>query len=404
MEITIERLGHLGDGLAAGPIFVDRALPGEVVSGDLVGDRLENVRIIESSEHRIASSCSAFKRCGGCSLHHISPDFVADWKRAVVVRALAAQGIEIEVQVIHTSPENSRRRAKLSSRRTKKGATVGFFGKASDIIQTIEPCKVLAPEIMAIIPALEQFAVRFGSRKGQLGFWVLSTDTGIDVSVEGMDHQVENDLGPFARWAGLNGIARLSVGGETICQHQAPHLTFGKVRVITPPCAFTQATPQGEGALQEAVGRALDGADRVVDLFSGAGTLGLPLAEVATLHCLENNEGLLEALAHGVRHTQGIKKVTTSVRDLYRNPIDHTDLTQFNAAIIDPPRSGAEQQVRQLAQSNLCDIAMVSCNPVTFARDANLLCAGGYTLKWVEVVDQFRWSPHIEIVAHFNKS
>jgi len=100
---------------------------------------------------------------------------------------------------------------------------------------------------------------------------------------------------------------------------------------------------------------------------------------------------------------QGIKKVTISARDLYRNPIDHTDLTKFNAAFIDPPRAGAEQQVQQLAQSNLRDIAMVSCNPVIFARDANILCAGGYVLKWVEVVDQFRWSPHIEIVAHFSK-
>ena len=404
MEITIERLGHLGDGLAAGPIFVDRALPGEVVSGDLVGDRLENVRIIKPSENRIAASCGAFTRCGGCSLHHVHPDFVADWKQAVVVRALAAQGIVIEVQAIHTSPESTRRRAKLSGKRTKKGATVGFFGKASNTIQTIEPCKVLAPEIMAVIPALEAFTVQFGSRKGQLGFWVLSTDTGIDVSVEGMEHQAEADLGPFAEWAGSNGISRLSVDNETICQHQAPQLTFGKVKVAPPPRAFTQATPQGEQALQEAVGRALAGADKVVDLFSGAGTLGLPLAEVATLHCMENDLGLLEALAHGVRHTQGIKKVTTSARDLYRNPIDHTDLIKFNAAIIDPPRAGAEQQVRQLAQSNLRDIAMVSCNPVTFARDANILCAGGYGLKWVEAVDQFRWSPHIEIVAHFSKA
>ena len=404
MEITIERLGHLGDGLALGPIFVDRTLPGEVVSGDLVGDRLENVRIVEPSEHRIASGCAAFKRCGGCSLHHVNPNFVADWKRTVVMRALDAQGITIEVQAIHTSPESSRRRAKLSSRRTKKGATVGFFDKASNLIQTIDPCKVLTPEIMAIIPALEQFTVKFGSRKGQLGFWVLSTDTGIDVSVEGMDHQVENDLGPLAQWAGSNGIARLSVGNEIICQHQAPQLTFGKVKVPMPPRAFTQATPHGERVLQGAVRRALGGADSVVDLFSGAGTLGLPLADVATVHCMENDKSLLEALAHGVRHTQGIKKVATSVRDLYRNPVDHTDLIQFNAAILDPPRAGAEQQVRQLAQSSsVRDIAMVSCNPVTFARDANLLCAGGYRLKWVEAVDQFRWSPHIEIVAHFCK-
>ena len=403
MEITIGRLGHLGDGLAAGPVFVDRALPGEVVSGDLVGDRLENVRIIQPSQHRIAASCDAFKRCGGCSLHHAHPNFVENWKQAVVVRALAAQGITVKIQAIHTSPENSRRRAKLSGRRTKKGATVGFFGKASNIIQAIEPCKVLAPEILAIIPALEKFTVQFGSRKGQLRFWVLLTDTGIDVSVQGMDHQLEKDLGPLAQWAGSNGIARLSVGDDIICQHQAPQLTFGKVKVSTPPRAFTQATLQGEKALQNAVGLALSGADMVIDLFSGAGTLSLPLAGVAALHCMENDKGLLDALAHGVRHTQGIKSVVTSARDLYRNPVDHTDLTKFNAAIVDPPRAGAEQQVQQLAQSNLCDIAMVSCNPVSFARDANILRTGGYVLKWVEVVDQFRWSPHIEMAAHFQK-
>ena len=403
MELTFERLVHLGDGVAAGPIFVDRALPGEVVSGDLLGDRLQDIRIVTPSEHRITPQCSAFKRCGGCALHHAHPDFVGQWKQEVVVRALAAQGITATIQALHTSPENSRRRAKLTGRRTKKGATVGFFGKASDTIQPIEPCKVLVPEIMQTIQALEQFTAQFGSRKGQLGFWILASERGIDLSVEGLDHLKDKDFGPFAHWAGSNGIARLSVGDEVICQHQAPQMTFGRVKISPPPRAFTQATQAGERALQAAVAHALAGADRVVDLFSGAGTLGLPLADVATLQCFENDVGLLEALAHGVRHTQGIKSVKTSTRDLFRNPIDHTDLKPYNAAIIDPPRAGAEQQVAQLAQSHLRDIAMVSCNPVSFARDAALLCNGGYLLKWIEVVDQFRWSPHIEIVAHFSK-
>ena len=403
MELTIERLGHLGDGLAAGPIFVDRALPGEVVSGELLDDRLHDTRIVTPSEHRITPQCSAFKRCGGCALHHAHPDFVAQWKQEVVVRALAAQGITGKIQAIHTSPENSRRRAKLTGRRTKKHATVGFFGKASETIQPIEPCRVLVPEILDIIPALEQFTAQFGSRKGQLGFWVLASERGIDVSVEGLGHLADADFGPFARWAGSYGLARLSVGHEIICQHQAPQMTFGKVKITPPPRAFTQATEAGERALQAAVARALVGADRIIDLFSGAGTLGLPLADVATLQCFENDAALLEALAHGVRHTQGIKTVTTSTRDLFRNPIDHTDLKPFNAAIIDPPRAGAEQQVGQLARSDLRDIAMVSCNPVSFARDAALLCNGDYSLKWIEVVDQFRWSPHIEIVAHFSK-
>ena len=173
MELTIERLGHLGDGLATGPIFVDRALPGEVVSGDLLGDRLFDIRIVTPSEHRITPQCSAFKRCGGCALHHAHPDFVAQWKQEVVVRALAAQGITAKIQAIHTSPENSRRRAKLTGRRTKKHATVGFFGKASETIQPIEPCRVLVPEIMKIIPALEQFTAQFCLAKASLvsGCW-----------------------------------------------------------------------------------------------------------------------------------------------------------------------------------------------------------------------------------------
>ncbi|MDS9946497.1 MAG: class I SAM-dependent RNA methyltransferase, partial [Planktomarina sp.] len=403
MELIIDRLGHLGDGLAAGPVFVDRTLPGEVVSGLLVGDRIENPRIITPSENRIASQCPAYKRCGGCSLHHAHPEFVAHWKQEVVLRALSAQGITVQIKALHTSPENSRRRAKLSGTRTKKGAIVGFFGKSSVTIQPIEPCKTLAPAILALVPALEDFTAKFGSRKGQLGFFVLVTDTGIDVAVDGLETPNQKSLVALAEWAGLSGVARLSVGEETVCEHQTPSMTFGAVNVSIPPRAFTQATTHGEAALQGAVARALDGAKSVIDLFSGVGTLGLPLTIKAKLHCVESDPNLLDALAYGVRHTQGVKKVTVEARDLFRNPVYHTDMKSFDAAIIDPPRAGAEQQVRQLAQSHIHNIAMVSCNPVTFARDARILYETGFKIKWLEVVDQFRWSSHIEIVAHFCK-
>jgi 23S rRNA (uracil1939-C5)-methyltransferase len=404
MAYKIERLGHLGDGLATGPIFAARTLPGELVSGDLIGNRLQNIRIVQPSEQRISSDCSAFKRCGGCALHHAHPDFVANWKKEVLIHALGAHGIKTQIQAIQTSPKNSRRRVKLSGKRTKSGAVVGFFGKASGVIHSIDPCKLLVPEILATISALERFTAQFGSRKGLLEFWLLSTSTGIDVSIDGLDHKSEADLGSFAEWARLSGIARLSVGDQIICEHQTPWLKFGQVKVSPPPRGFTQATLEGERALQGAVARALNIADSVIDLFSGMGTLGLPLSEVATLHCVESDGELLDAITYGVRHTQGIKKVTTEKRDLFRNPVSHADLVNFNAAIIDPPRAGAEHQVRQLAQSQVHNIAMVSCNPVSFARDASLLLEGGYILNWTEVVDQFRWSSHIEVVAHFQKN
>ena len=400
MVYKIQRLGHLGDGLATGPIFADRTLPGELVSGDLIGNRLQNIRIVQPSEQRISSDCSAFKRCGGCALHHAHPDFVANWKKGVLIRALGAYGIKAQIQAIQTSPKNSRRRAKLSGKRTKNGAIVGFFGKASGVIHAIDPCKLLVPEIMATIPALERFTEQFGSRKGLLEFWLLSTRTGIDVSIDGIDHSSKTDLGSFAQWARLSGIARLSIGDQIICEHQAPLLKFGQVKVSPPLRGFTQATLEGERALQSAVARALNSTDSAIDLFSGMGTLGLPLSEAASLHCVESDGELLDAIAYGVRHTQGIKKVTTEKRDLFQNPLIHTDFVNFNAAIIDPPRAGAEQQVRQLAQSQLRNIAMVSCNPVSFARDASLLLEGGYILNWTEVVDQFRWSSHILSLIH----
>ena len=73
----------------------------------------------------------------------------------------------------------------------------------------------------------------------------------------------------------------------------------------------------------------------------------------------------------------------------------------FDAVVIDPPRAGAEAQTKRLAAARIPVIASVSCNPITFARDAKTLTDAGYGLDWVQVIDQFRWSSHVELVARF---
>jgi 23S rRNA (uracil1939-C5)-methyltransferase len=147
------------------------------------------------------------------------------------------------------------------------------------------------------------------------------------------------------------------------------------------------------------------GAKRIVDFFAGCGTFSLPLAAHAEVLALESEPAMIEALNLGWRQGKGLKKVTAEVRDLFRNPLLPEDLKPFGAffeaAVIDPPRAGAEAQVAQLAESRIPVIAYVSCNPVTFARDAKTLVAAGYRLNWVQVVDQFRWSAHTEVVASF---
>ena len=194
-------------------------------------------------------------------------------------------------------------------------------------------------------------------------------------------------------------FARLSWEDETVFTTTPPAQTFGIATVTPPPGAFLQATPDGEAALVAAVRDAVGDARRVVDLFSGCGTFTLPLADHAAIHAVEGDAEMIAALDKGVRHSTGLKSITMATRDLFSRPLLPDELAKIDAVVIDPPRAGAEAQVAEIAEAQVPRIAYVSCNPSTFARDAKVLVQAGYTLNWVQVVDQFRWSPHVELAA-----
>ncbi|MHA6265514.1 class I SAM-dependent RNA methyltransferase [Aliiroseovarius sp. CAU 1755] len=399
----IERLGHLGDGIAPGPVFAPRCLPGEVIQGDVVDDRIDAPRIVTPSPDRVKAPCPHYNTCGGCALMHASDGFVAQWKASVVKTALAAHGLTPEFRDIQTSPPQSRRRAVLSARRGKKGAIVGFHTRRSDTITAIDKCLLLHPDILAGLPAIAELSVLGASRKGELSITIVQSGVGLDVSVTGgkpLERALETQL---AEALHRFGFARLSWNGETVATQAPPAQSFGRAAVVPPPGSFLQATREGEAALLQAVREIVDGAAHVVDLFAGCGTFTLPLAEHADLLAVEGDGSMLAALEVAWRKTQGLRKVTTETRDLFRNPLFPEDLLAFDAAVIDPPRAGAEAQIAQLAQSSVAKVAMVSCNAVSFARDARTLIDAGYRLNWVQVIDQFRWSPHIEQVASFTK-
>ena len=399
-QVRIERLGHRGDGVADG-VFVPRALPDEHVEGVIDDGRMEQPRILEPSPYRVAAPCTHYRHCGGCALMHASDAFVAEWKQDVVRRALAAQGIEATVAHLHVSPPRARRRATLSGRRLKRGPVVGFHARASDMVTDIPECHLLHPDLIAVLPALEAVTEAGVSRKGEIALTITQSSAGVDVAVahgKPLDAALRATL---ARILGAHGLARLAWDGEVVAQADAPFQNFGPARVVPPPGAFLQATAQGEAALLEAVRGALAGCGRIVDLFSGCGTFALPLAAQATVHAVEADSAMLEALAAGWRQALGLKLVTTERRDLFRDPLVAGELERFEAAVIDPPRAGAEAQIEQLALAGTPVIAMVSCNPVTFARDARRLVEAGYGMDRLTVVDQFRWSSHVELAARF---
>lgn len=397
----IEGLTHLGLGkVDDGRTLLPRVLPGEEVAVAQDGA----VRIITPSPDRVAAPCKHFKTCGGCAMQHANDTFVANWKLDIVKKAMSAQRIDTTFRDVLTSPPNSRRRAKLAGKRTKSGAMLGFHAKGTHTLIPVPECQLLTPKLMAAFPMLEQLVVISASRKAEIALTVTETAAGLDIFVD-----TEKPLTPelrtqLALFAQENDIARLVWPDDPVVTMHSPVQHFGTAAVVPPPGAFLQATKHGEAALLGAVEEITAKANRIVDLFAGVGTFALPLAARAEIHAVEGEHDMIAALDRGWREGRGLKRVTSEARDLFRRPLEPDELRKFDAAVIDPPRAGAEAQIATLAASAIKTIAMVSCNPVTFARDAVTLQNAGFVLNWVQVVDQFRWSPHVEVVGNFTRT
>ena len=447
---TIARLDHRGNGVAVAPDGTQAraplTLPGEVVAGEIAGGdpvagepaaaddasgdaavgkagmgraaigretmarvggarphrHLDALRILTPSDRRVRPACPHYRACGGCSLMHADDALVAEWKAGTVTAALQAQGLAAQIAGIATSPPRSRRRAVLSGRRTRKGALLGFHSRASEVIVDITDCQVIRPQIQSALPLLRRIVAAGASRTAELSVTVTHGPAGLDVAVRGgrpMDPALFQTLAALATEGDL---ARLDWDGEAITR-RPPALPVGAARVVPPAGSFLQATAEGQAALTAAVAAATAGAARIVDLFCGCGTFTLALARHADVHAVEGLAGPLHALDRAWRATAGLRRITTENRDLSHRPLLPDELDDFDAIVIDPPRAGAEAQTRQIAASRVPIVAAVSCDPVTFARDARILADGGYIMGKVLIVDQFRWSPHIEMVAPFAK-
>jgi 23S rRNA (uracil1939-C5)-methyltransferase len=228
------------------------------------------------------------------------------------------------------------------------------------------------------------------------------TASGIDAVVIGdLTHAA---LGPLAALPGLARLSRTTSADrepELVALHNAPRIEFDGVALEPPPHAFLQATAPGEAAIRAAVIAGLGKARHVADLFAGCGTLALPLARTRQVLAVDTSEPALAALDRAARAAGLGPRLRVATRDLARRPLIGDELADFDAAIFDPPREGAAAQAAALARSAIARLVAVSCNPASFARDAALLSAGGYRLERLTPIDQFLWSPHLELVGIF---
>lgn len=407
LTVTINRLGAHGHGIAntaEGPVYVPHALPGETVAIARNGSHGTLLSTAISSPDRVAPLCRHFDpdrdACGGCSLQHLAEQPYTDFKRDLVVEALRSKGLTPHVEPLVTCDLGQRRRTVFSARRTDKGLLLGFNRVETNHIISVEECPVAAPAIMAQLDALRSIAASLAGGSENFRLTVLETLAGLDVAAEGVKPLDEKRRrAAIETVMRLSAIARVSVNGEILIEARKPLVDFGGVLVTPPPGAFMQATKEAEDAMAALVLAHVGKAKRVLDLFAGSGTFALRLARTARVHAVEGEDKPLKALDLAARTTQGLKPVTVEKRDLFRRPLTAQELKVYDAVVLDPPRAGAEAQVRELARAGVKKVAAVSCNPLTLARDLRLLADQGYEIRSVIPVDQFLWSPHVEAVA-----
>jgi 23S rRNA (uracil1939-C5)-methyltransferase len=405
--LTITAMGARGDSSAEGddgPIYVPYALPGEVVRARVSGARAEVLEVLSPSPDRQSAPCRHFGRCGGCQLQHWREHAYLAWKREQVAAALARRGLAgAHVAPIVPAWGEGRRRAALHASRSHGHTQVGFIERGGARLTPIAECPVLAPPLEAVALKLAPLAELALPHRGEITLQCLLTDTGVDVAIKGAGrpqalHRAA--LEALSAAAASLALARLSMDGELVVERARPVLRMGRAVVAPPPGAFLQATVMGEETLARLALEALAGAERVIDLFSGVGTFALRIAAFAEVLALEADADMLAALKQAADGAGGaLKRVSVLRRDLLRTPLSSLEMRKFDAAVIDPPRSGARLQAEQIARSPIRKLAYVSCDPASFARDVRILVDHGFSLTRVTPVDQFRWSPHVEVVG-----
>jgi 23S rRNA (uracil1939-C5)-methyltransferase len=416
---VIEALGARGDGIARlddARVFVPLTLPGDRLTVRLGVPREGGFAAEPLAWHervlRAAPRCPHFGACGGCQLQHLEPAADAAWQCSQVATALARRGLDAcPIEPPPPLPPAIRRRARIAFRRHGGRAALGFRGRAGHDVVDLEACALVLPEIANLLPPLRAAlpGLPLAARGGEV--LVTAADSGLDLMLLSAAAPGLADREGIAALADSCDLARVSwqrAAGdapEVIVARRPVRVSFEGVPVALPPGAFLQASAPAEtqirAAVRDAIGPVIGNTGRLADLFAGCGTFGLPLAAAGRrVHAVDAQADLLAALT-GAASTGFADRVTAEARDLERAPLAGPELDRFSAVILDPPRSGARAQAQALAASKVARVAMVSCNPASFARDARILTEGGLVLTAVRLIDAFAWSAQIELVGSF---
>jgi 23S rRNA (uracil1939-C5)-methyltransferase len=409
-KLLIDHVGHRGDGVALSgseAIYVPYALGGETVEVEEVHGHPDRRRLLAvdiPSPERITPFCPHFGVCGGCAIQHWQGDRYRAWKHHLVVETLRQAKLDCEVAPLVDAHGAGRRRITLHARMgTHDVLKVGFAAAGSHDVIPVDRCPILDPALNGALEAAWSLAEALIAVGKPLDIQVTATQSGLDIDVRGSGPLTPAMITALSRIAEHHRLARLTRHGELVLMRNAPIVSIGGTLVTLPPGSFLQATTAGEETLAALVEKHAGRAKHIADLFCGVGPFALRLARRTRVAAFDSDAGAVASLQKAATATSGLKPIKSEARDLFRRPLMPPELRDYDAVVFDPPRQGAQAQSERLAASKVPVIVAVSCNAATFARDARLLVDGGYRLEGVTPVDQFRHTPHVELVARFSR-
>lgn len=418
--LRIAALGAQGDGIGeldGRPVYVGGAAAGDLAEIEITGSKGDGLagrlaRLLEPASGRATPVCEHFGSCGGCATQHLSAQTYVDWKSGLLPAAMARRGLtDLPIRPLLCIPPGTRRRAALAAQRRGKTVQLGFHARSEHRVVDLSQCAILLPRLVGLLAPLRAALLDVLPQGGTAELLVTETETGTDLLVVAGFEPGLAARQALASFAEAQDLARVSWShpgsgemAEPVALRRAPVLRFGVISVTPPPGPFLQPSAEGEAALAGAVREAVGEARVIADLYAGCGTFSLRLAAAgARVHAVDTTGPALAALQAAARQSGLGAVVATERRDLDERPLTEAELGRFDAVVFDPPRAGARAQAEVLARSAVPRLAAVSCNPATFARDARLLVDGGYRLEWIQPVDQFPWTRHLELVACFSR-
>ena len=423
----MQGVGRLSDGRA---VFVPGALPNEEVEIEITRDggrfcEAKLMRVISPSAMRTESACPHYEECGGCSARHMNYAYTLELKRRRVYDAIARIG-GVENPVVYDTigarqTERVRNKAEYAVSSGHGRTIIGSYAPRSKRIIPLSDCLLQKAESVHALKWFSEnlhrypfagqirFLVTRVSRKGEMAL-VLCGDAPVQSAIQSraadffaaMPEMISLHycrLKPRPVHA-LDGACTLICGSDTM-KDELLGLTFE-----LSPQSFFQVNPEQTEILY---GKALEAAmpegsldGRILDIYCGAGTITLSAARHAAFAL--GVEIVPPAIENARRNAaaNGLDKKTRFICGDAAREIPRLIASgeRFDAAIIDPPRKGADEKVlAAMAQVKIPRIAYVSCNPSTLARDIKFLCANGYKFEWAQPVDMFPWTEHVETVA-----